>query len=160
MFLSRPPRPGLRSPRGHRSPPTSRRLPSAPLGWTGRAHASTSRTKSQGLFSEKHPSSRVVALAEALPYGNGAMKFLDQAKIYIRSGDGGAGAVSFRREKFIEFGGPDGGDGGRGGDGWGGGGGGPETPVDLRYPGHFKTKTGGPRPGKNRGRGENPGVGP
>ncbi len=44
------------------------------------------------------------------------MKFLDQAKIYIRSGDGGAGSVSFRREKFIEFGGPDGGDGGRGGD--------------------------------------------
>src|SRR5690606_29555786 len=45
-----------------------------------------------------------------------AMKFLDQAKIYVRSGDGGAGAVSFRREKYIEFGGPDGGDGGRGGD--------------------------------------------
>ncbi len=44
------------------------------------------------------------------------MKFLDQAKVYVRSGDGGAGAVSFRREKFIEFGGPDGGDGGRGGD--------------------------------------------
>ncbi|MGZ9111879.1 MAG: GTPase ObgE, partial [Rhodoplanes sp.] len=43
------------------------------------------------------------------------MKFLDQAKIYIRSGNGGAGSVSFRREKFIEFGGPDGGDGGRGG---------------------------------------------
>ena len=42
------------------------------------------------------------------------MKFLDEAKVYIRSGDGGAGAVSFRREKFIEFGGPDGGDGGRG----------------------------------------------
>ena len=40
------------------------------------------------------------------------MKFLDQAKIYIRSGNGGAGCVSFRREKFIEFGGPDGGDGG------------------------------------------------
>src|SRR3989304_4156953 len=47
--------------------------------------------------------------------GRVAMKFLDQAKIYIRSGDGGAGAVSFRREKFIEFGGPDGGGGGRGG---------------------------------------------
>src|SRR5690606_13632015 len=44
------------------------------------------------------------------------MRFLDEAKIYIRSGDGGRGAVSFRREKFIEFGGPDGGDGGRGGD--------------------------------------------
>ena len=44
------------------------------------------------------------------------MKFLDQAKVFIRSGDGGAGCVSFRREKFIEFGGPDGGDGGRGGD--------------------------------------------
>ena len=46
------------------------------------------------------------------------MKFLDQAKIYVKSGDGGAGAVSFRREKYIEFGGPNGGDGGRGGDVW------------------------------------------
>ena len=47
-----------------------------------------------------------------------AMKFLDQAKIYIRSGAGGNGCISFRREKFIEFGGPDGGDGGKGGDVW------------------------------------------
>ena len=46
------------------------------------------------------------------------MHFLDQAKIYIRSGGGGPGAVSFRREKYIEYGGPDGGDGGRGGDVW------------------------------------------
>ena len=46
------------------------------------------------------------------------MKFLDQARIHIRSGDGGAGCVSFHREKYIEFGGPDGGDGGRGGDVW------------------------------------------
>ena len=44
------------------------------------------------------------------------MKFLDEAKVYIRSGDGGNGCISFRREKFIEFGGPDGGDGGKGGD--------------------------------------------
>ena len=46
------------------------------------------------------------------------MHFLDQAKIFIRSGPGGPGAVSFRREKFIEYGGPDGGDGGKGGDVW------------------------------------------
>ncbi|MGO8543019.1 GTPase ObgE, partial [Rhizobium leguminosarum] len=46
------------------------------------------------------------------------MKFLDEAKVSIKSGDGGGGSVSFRRAKFIEFGGPDGGDGGRGGDVW------------------------------------------
>jgi GTP-binding protein len=78
------------------------------------------------------------------------MKFLDQAKIHIRSGDGGAGSVSFRREKFIEFGGPDGGDGGRGGaviaecvDGL-------NTLIDYRYQQHFKAKTGGHGMGKNR----------
>ncbi|MGZ8368311.1 MAG: GTPase ObgE [Rhodoplanes sp.] len=78
------------------------------------------------------------------------MKFLDQAKIHIRSGNGGAGSVSFRREKFIEFGGPDGGDGGRGGaviaecvDGL-------NTLIDYRYQQHFKAKTGGHGMGKNR----------
>jgi GTP-binding protein len=78
------------------------------------------------------------------------MKFLDEARIHIASGAGGAGAVSFRREKFIEFGGPDGGDGGRGGsvivecvDGL-------NTLIDYRYQQHFKAKTGGHGMGKNR----------
>ena len=78
------------------------------------------------------------------------MKFLDEAKIYIRSGDGGAGVVSFRREKFIEFGGPDGGDGGKGGDviiecveGL-------NTLIDYRFQQHFKGRTGVHGMGKNR----------
>ena len=82
------------------------------------------------------------------------MKFLDQAKVYIRSGDGGAGSVSFRREKFIEFGGPDGGDGGRGGDvrvecveGL-------NTLIDYRYQQHFKARPGGHGMGKNRAGGK------
>jgi GTP-binding protein len=78
------------------------------------------------------------------------MKFLDQAKIYIRSGDGGAGCVSFRREKFIEFGGPDGGDGGRGGDVVAKCVDGLNTLIDYRYQQHFKAKTGGHGMGKNR----------
>src|SRR3954471_22527814 len=78
------------------------------------------------------------------------MKFLDQAKIYIRSGDGGAGALSFRREKFIEFGGPDGGDGGRGGDVVVEVVDGLNTLIDFRYQQHFKAKTGGHGMGKNR----------
>jgi len=78
------------------------------------------------------------------------MKFLDQAKIYIRSGDGGAGCVSFRREKFIEFGGPDGGDGGRGGDVIAECADGLNTLIDFRYQQHFKAKTGGHGMGKNR----------
>lgn len=78
------------------------------------------------------------------------MKFLDEAKIYIRSGDGGNGAVSFRREKFIEFGGPNGGDGGRGGDvvfecveGL-------NTLIDFRYRQHFKADRGGNGMGRDR----------
>ncbi|MBV8191508.1 MAG: GTPase ObgE [Alphaproteobacteria bacterium] len=70
------------------------------------------------------------------------MKFLDEAKVYVRSGNGGAGCVGFRREKFIEFGGPDGGDGGKGGDvilecvdGL-------NTLIDYRYAQHFKAETG------------------
>jgi GTP-binding protein len=78
------------------------------------------------------------------------MKFLDQAKVYIRSGDGGAGSVSFRREKFIEFGGPDGGDGGRGGSVWVECVNGLNTLIDYRYQQHFKGKTGGHGMGANR----------
>ncbi len=78
------------------------------------------------------------------------MKFLDQAKVFIRSGDGGAGSVSFRREKFIEFGGPDGGDGGRGGDVWVEAVDGLNTLVDYRYQQHFRAKTGVHGMGRNR----------
>lgn len=78
------------------------------------------------------------------------MKFLDQAKVYIRSGDGGAGCVSFRHEKFIEFGGPDGGDGGRGGDVWVEAVNGLNTLIDYRYRQHFKAKTGIHGMGKTR----------
>jgi GTP-binding protein len=78
------------------------------------------------------------------------MKFLDQAKVYIRSGDGGAGSVSFRREKFIEFGGPDGGDGGRGGDVFVETVDGLNTLIDYRYQQHFRAKTGVHGMGRNR----------
>jgi GTP-binding protein len=78
------------------------------------------------------------------------MKFLDQAKIYIRSGNGGAGAVSFRREKFIPFGGPDGGDGGKGGDIWIEAADGINTLIDYRYQQHHKAGTGGHGMGKSR----------
>jgi GTP-binding protein len=78
------------------------------------------------------------------------MKFLDQAKIYIQSGAGGAGCVSFRREKFIEFGGPDGGDGGRGGDVVAECVDGLNTLIDYRYQQHFKAKTGGHGMGAQR----------
>lgn len=86
------------------------------------------------------------------------MKFLDQAKIYVKAGDGGAGCVSFRREKFIEFGGPNGGDGGRGGDivvecvqGL-------NTLIDFRYQQHFKAKTGEHGMGKDRHGANSPAI--
>lgn len=78
------------------------------------------------------------------------MKFLDQAKVYIRSGDGGAGSVSFHRAKFQEFGGPDGGNGGRGGDVWIEAVPGLNTLIDFRYQQHFKAKTGMHGMGRNR----------
>ena len=78
------------------------------------------------------------------------MKFLDKAKIYVASGKGGNGCLSFRREKFIEFGGPDGGDGGRGGDVWVECVDNLNTLIDYRYQQHFKAKSGTPGMGRNR----------
>src|SRR5271165_59888 len=78
------------------------------------------------------------------------MKFLDEAKVYIRSGDGGNGCISFRREKFIEFGGPNGGDGGKGGDVIAIAVDGLNTLIDYRYQQHFTAKNGGGGMGKDR----------
>jgi GTPase len=78
------------------------------------------------------------------------MHFLDQAKIYVKSGAGGPGAVSFRREKFIEFGGPDGGDGGKGGDIVFEAVPGLNTLIDFRYTQHFRAPRGKGGAGRNR----------
>jgi GTP-binding protein len=78
------------------------------------------------------------------------MKFLDLAKVYIRSGGGGGGCVSFRREKYIEFGGPDGGDGGKGGSVWAEAVEGLNTLIDFRYQQHFFAKNGQPGRGQQR----------
>jgi len=78
------------------------------------------------------------------------MKFLDLAKVQIRSGAGGNGAVSFRREKYIEYGGPDGGDGGNGGDVWAEAVEGLNTLIDFRYQQHFFAKNGQGGMGKQR----------
>jgi GTP-binding protein len=82
------------------------------------------------------------------------MHFLDQAKVFIRSGAGGAGAVAFRREKYVEYGGPNGGDGGKGGDIIFEAVPGLNTLIDFRYTQHFKAQRGGGGAGTNRtGRG-------
>jgi GTP-binding protein len=78
------------------------------------------------------------------------MKFLDQAKVFIESGHGGAGSVSFRREKFIEYGGPDGGNGGKGGDVWAECVDGLNTLIDYRYQQHFRASRGGHGSGRQR----------
>jgi len=78
------------------------------------------------------------------------MKFLDQCKIYVKSGDGGRGALSFRREKFIEFGGPDGGDGGKGGDIIFVAQDNLNTLIDYRYQQHFRAQNGRGGAGRER----------
>lgn len=78
------------------------------------------------------------------------MKFLDEAKVYVKSGDGGDGVVAFRREKYIEFGGPDGGNGGRGGHVYVRAVEGLNTLIDYRYAQHFKARKGGNGAGSDR----------
>lgn len=78
------------------------------------------------------------------------MKFLDQQKIFIKSGDGGAGCIAFRREKYIEFGGPDGGNGGKGGDVVAEAVNNLNTLIDFRYQQHFKAERGQNGMGQNR----------
>src|SRR6266576_2667895 len=105
------------------------------------------RPRKYGLFA--HIPRVKVAASAPRPYLC-SMKFLDEAKVYIRSGDGGNGCVAFRREKYIEFGGPSGGNGGRGGDvilevvdGL-------NTLIDYRYQQHFKAQKGTNGMGKDR----------
>ena len=78
------------------------------------------------------------------------MKFLDQAKVYVKSGDGGPGCISFRREAYVEYGGPDGGDGGDGGNVWVEAVDGLNTLIDYRYQQHFKARRGDNGAGRNR----------
>ena len=78
------------------------------------------------------------------------MKFLDEAKVFIKSGDGGDGVIAFRRERFIEFGGPDGGNGGRGGSVYAEAVEGLNTLIDYRYAQHFKARKGGNGAGSDR----------
>jgi GTP-binding protein len=78
------------------------------------------------------------------------MKFLDEAKVYVKAGDGGDGVVAFRREKYIEFGGPDGGNGGKGGDVVVEAVEGLNTLIDYRYAQHFKARKGGNGAGSDR----------
>ena len=88
------------------------------------------------------------------------MKFLDEAKVWVKAGDGGDGVIAFRREKYIEFGGPDGGNGGKGGDVVIEAVDGLNTLIDYRYAQHFKARKGGNGAGQDRtgagGRGRGP----
>jgi len=106
-------------------------------------------TGTGSVFTEIY-SRHFLANGMAMRYTLNAMKFLDEAKVYIASGAGGDGCVSFRREKFVEFGGPNGGDGGKGGDVVVEAVTGLNTLIDYRYQQHFKAQRGGNGMGKDR----------
>ena len=131
------PRPGQR---GCRRP--TRRVPSLPD-----RRRSRPERREQGVASAPPPRRAISSTAAALvaspsrPYST-PMKFLDHAKVQVRSGAGGHGCVGFRREKFVEFGGPDGGDGGKGGDVMAEAVEGLNTLIDYRYQQHFFAKNG------------------
>ena len=103
-----------------------------------------------GLYEPRHRAALKVPSRAQLALTAPAMHFLDQAKIFVRSGAGGPGAVSFRREKFVEFGGPDGGDGGKGGDVVFEAVPGLNTLIDFRYTQHFRAPRGKGGAGSNR----------
>src|SRR5712671_3551840 len=140
---SRPPVPACRTVRRFRDCATSRRTRHCLRRrkitlWSGRPRAFRVSQRSGRQWRGTQRTSRDI------------MKFLDEAKVYIRSGDGGNGCVSFRREKFIEFGGPNGGDGGKGGDVIALAVNGLNTLIDYRYQQHFKAKSGRGGMGKDR----------
>ena len=121
-------------------------------GWFQESEASFSSAWRQrgAKAAEGLSHSRECSNQTAKPPRSAPMKFLDLAKVYIRSGSGGAGCVSFRREKFIEYGGPDGGDGGKGGDVWVEAVDGLNTLIDFRYQQHFFAKNGQGGMGRQR----------
>ena len=96
------------------------------------------------------PCTQQVGLVWRLSAGGMNMKFLDEAKVYVKGGDGGDGVVAFRRERFIEYGGPDGGNGGRGGHVYARAVDGLNTLIDYRYAQHFKARKGGNGAGSDR----------
>ena len=114
-------------------------------------HVTFQRKADDRVHVSVRPEAKPRSNARAAPSAPGPrpMKFLDQAKIYLRSGDGGDGVVGFRREKFIEFGGPDGGNGGKGGDIVFEAMPNLNTLIDFRYTQHFRAKKGGNGAGRD-----------
>ena len=132
---------------GHRRPQVH--FDGAASGGSRRIAASHSNGFRRGAV-RRSPFSLLPRFARVVTEQQSPMKFLDQCKIYLKSGDGGRGAMSFRREKFIEFGGPDGGNGGKGGDIVFEAADNLNTLIDYRYSQHFRAQNGRGGAGANR----------